>query len=71
MPKTTLERLTEVEASITAIETRGQSYSTGDGRSLSRGDLKALYEERRKLLSELQGETQGAARAQIIFGGAC
>lgn len=41
--KTYSEQLEEVQAAIAAIEGGAQSYSIGD-RSLSRGNLKALYE---------------------------
>ncbi len=67
MALTSTQRLDEIETAITTILTTGQSYTTGDGRSLSRADLSALYAERRKIEGELAEETAGARRARVRF----
>lgn len=69
--KTTAERLEEIEAAIVAVETRGQSYTTGDGRSFTRANINELYAERRRLKADLAQDTSGTSRAVIRFGGAC
>ena len=45
---TIAERLTNVQTAIAAIETTGQAAGV-DGESLSRGDLKTLYEQEARL----------------------
>ena len=47
--------LTEINTAINAIESGAQEYRIGS-RSLRRGDLKTLYEERRQLKAELAAE---------------
>lgn len=61
---TTAQRLAQVQAAIDKIETGGQAY-TADGRQMSRGDLRTLYDQERRLKAELARETRGGA---IGFG---
>jgi len=63
MAKTYADQLTQVEAAIEAIEQRGQSY-TISGRSLSRGDLKTLYAERKRLTTLAAREARGGVRVR-------
>lgn len=70
-PKTIAERLEEIDIAIEAVETRGQSYTTGDGRSYTRANVSELYAERRRLRADQAQEVEGGQRAGIEFGGAC
>ena len=54
MPQTIIEKLAAVQAAITAAE-NNQSY-TLNGRSVTRANLKTLYEERRQLQKEYNRE---------------
>ncbi len=58
---TVTERLENIQTLIQQVETGGQAYTKG-GRSLTRADLKALYEQEAALL-EVYGDTvRGPAR---------
>lgn len=48
--------LTDINSAITAIEGGAQEYRIGS-RSLKRGDLRTLYEERRRLKAEVAAES--------------
>lgn len=62
---TTTEKLAQVRAAIDKIETGGQAY-TSDGRTMSRGDLKTLYEQERRLVIQLARETNGGAVRYVV-----
>lgn len=62
---TTTERLTQVRAAIDKIETGGQAY-TAEGRTMSRGDLRTLYEQERRLVIQLRRETNGGAVSYVV-----
>ena len=61
--KTYNEQLEEVQAAIAAIEGGSQSYTIG-GRSLSRGNLKDLYEREKWLRTMANRETNGGVRVR-------
>lgn len=63
MPKTAQERLDEVQAAITEITTRGQSYAI-DGRRKDRGDLDALFAQERRLTLQVEREARGGVRVR-------
>ena len=46
MARTLAEQLDDVDAAIEAIETGAQSITAEDGRSVTRGNLPALYKRR-------------------------
>ena len=52
---TNQERLTQIEAAISAIELGAQEYRIGS-RSVRRADLKALYDERRRIQRDIEEE---------------
>lgn len=52
------EQLEQVQAAITAVLTKGQSY-TIDGRTFTRADLGALQEREQYLMPLAQRETRG------------
>lgn len=58
MPTTTKDMLDSVNAAIMAIAVGGQSYKIGS-RSLTRADLKQLYNIKNDLTAQLQSETSG------------
>ena len=58
---TVTQRLENIQTLIQEVETGGQAYTKG-GRSLTRADLKTLYEQEAALI-EVYGDTvQGTAR---------
>jgi len=63
--KTYSEQLEEVQAAISAIITGAQSY-TAEGRSLTRGDLKVLMDEEKRLRMMVKRETAGGI---AVYGG--
>lgn len=63
MALTNKQRLDQIESAITAIETKGQSYTIG-GRSLNRGNLAELYAERRRLERLVARDTRGGLRTR-------
>lgn len=66
---TTAEQLTSVQAAISKIESGAQSYGE-DGRTLTRADLKTLYERERELLTRqrLESGSGGRMMGGISFG---
>lgn len=63
--KTYSEQLEEVQDAISSIMTGAQSYST-EGRSLTRGDLKTLMQEEKRLRIMVKRETAGGIS---VYGG--
>ena len=63
---TLAEQLSSVQAAITAVETYGQYISATDGRTLTRADLKALYEREAALLLRTE-RASGQARRVAEF----
>lgn len=63
--KTTLEKIEEVQAAISAV-LKGQAYSQ-DGRSLTRADLAALRAYEKELLAEYKAE-QGTGGPAFNIG---
>lgn len=57
MAETLAAQLTRVQTAIAAIESGAQSITAEDGRSLTRGNLKALYEREKSLLRRIDHET--------------
>lgn len=60
---TTAEQLAEVQAAISAILTKGQSF-TINGRRLDRADLDALYKREGMLERKLAREARGGMRVR-------
>lgn len=52
---TNQERLTQIEAAISAIENGAQEYRIGN-RTVRRADLKTLYDERRRIINDINAE---------------
>ena len=63
--KTYAEQLEEVQAAISAIMTGAQSYSHGR-RSTTRGDLKTLLDEEKRLRIMVKRESAGGIS---VYGG--
>lgn len=59
---TLAEQLTNVQAAIEAIETGAQSIKAEDGRSLTRADLKTLYEREASLQRRIASESDKGRR---------
>lgn len=59
MPATTQEMLNSVNNAIIAIAVGGQSYKIGS-RSLTRADLKQLYNIKNDLTAQLAAENSGS-----------
>ncbi len=57
--ESTETQLERVQAAIAAIESGAQSYSIG-GRTLTKADLKTLYEREKDLKLSLADETYGS-----------
>lgn len=57
--ESTETQLERVQAAIAAIESGSQSYSIG-GRTLTKADLKTLYEREKDLKLSLSDETYGS-----------
>ena len=55
--KTTLEQLENVQATIQKVETYGQAHGN-DGRTLTRGNLQALYAREKELLAKYNAEQE-------------
>jgi len=66
MAKTYAQQLDDVQAAIDAIEQRNQSY-TINGRSMTHGDLKTLYAERKRLTTLVAREARGGG-VRIRYG---
>lgn len=62
---TAVEELAQLNAAITAIETGAQEYEIA-GRKLRRGDLEAMYRERRRLKTEVNRESRGGLRVRGV-----
>jgi len=58
---TITQRLENVQTLIQQIETSGQAYGKGN-RSLTRADLKVLYEQEARLMEMYSDTVQGRAR---------
>ena len=66
MAETLAAQLTRVQAAIAAIEDGAQSITAEDGRSLTRADLKTLYEREKGLLRRVDHEsTHGKTLAEF------
>lgn len=63
--KSTLEKLTQVQAAIDAIETGAQEYWIGD-RRLTRADLDDLYRREERLEVKLSRENRGGIRVRGV-----
>lgn len=61
--KTYSEQLEEVQTAITKIVTLGQSY-TIEGRTLTRADLRTLYDREKVLMPLAAREASGGARVR-------
>lgn len=57
-------QLESVQAAIAAIEGGAQSYSIA-GRSMSRGDLKTLYEREERLRALVERESSSNGRVRV------
>lgn len=66
MAKTYTDQLDEVQLAITAIEGGAQSYTGTSGRSVTRADLKTLYDREERLLLKVQRETSGGIRVRGV-----
>ena len=64
MARTTQQQLDAVDSAITAIESGAQSF-TVLGRLYQRGQLQALYDERRRLEQKLEREARGGSRIRL------
>lgn len=65
MAETYAAQLDRVQTAIKAIEERGQAYEI-DGRRLTRGDLKTLYDRERELRRLAARETRGGLRVTSV-----
>jgi len=65
MLKTYSQQLEEVQAAIAAIESGAQSYSVAN-RSLTRADLRTLYEREQKLRALAAREKIGGLFIQYV-----
>lgn len=61
MSDTLEDKLTRVQTAIAAIETGGQSVSY-EGRTVTKGDLKTLYERESYLEKKIERKTRGGIR---------
>ena len=61
--KTYQEQLETVQAAIEAIETLGQGTDV-NGRTLTRADLRTLYQREAELLRRVARETRGGIRVR-------
>jgi len=57
MAETLAAQLTRVQAAIAAIEEGAQMITAEDGRTVRRGDLKALYDREKNLLRRINFES--------------
>lgn len=64
--KTYAQQLEEVQTAIASIESGAQSYSIA-GRSLSRADLKTLY-DREKWLRTMAAREEAGGKISIQYG---
>lgn len=64
--KTYTQELEEVQAAIGAVLSGAQSYAA-NGRSLTRADLKTLYEREKFLRTMSARETENGGRAKIQY----
>ena len=64
--KTYAERLEEVQSAIAAIEGGAQQYMIGE-RQLTRGSLRALYEQERWLRSMAAREARGSTAIRVRY----
>ena len=58
MARTYTQQLDDVQAAILAIESGAQSYTIA-GRSMTRGNLDALYKREERLITKVARETTG------------
>lgn len=63
MSDTLEDKLTRVQTAIAAIETGGQSVSY-EGRTVTKGDLKTLYERESYLEKKIERKTRGGIRVR-------
>lgn len=63
--KTYLQQLEEVQAAIGAIEGGAQSYAV-NGRSLTRADLKTLYDREKFLRIQVDRDTNKGLKVQYV-----
>lgn len=61
------ELLALVRSAIAQIVATGQSYSAGDGRTLTRADLAELRRTERELQQRVSGATEGLASNYARF----
>lgn len=66
MAETLATQLTRVQATIAAIENRGQSY-TINGRTYTKADIRALYAREQRLLNLIEREEAGSGRTVAEF----
>lgn len=59
MARTLQEQLDDCDAAIAKIERLGQEHGSDGGRSLKRGDLGKLYEQRQRLQTLVAREARG------------
>lgn len=64
--KTYLQQLEPVQAAIEAIETRGQAVDVS-GRTLSRADLRTLYDRERYLRRMVAHQKRGGIRTLRVI----
>lgn len=65
MAETYAVQLDRVQTAIKAIEERGQAYEI-EGRRLTRGDLKTLYDRERELRRNVAREARGGVRVTSV-----
>jgi len=65
MAETYAAQLDRVQSAIKAIEERGQAYEI-EGRRMTRGDLKTLYDRERELRRQVAREERGGARVSTL-----
>lgn len=68
MARTYTQQLDDVQAAILAIESGAQSYSIS-GRSMTRGNLDALYKREERLIAKVAREANNASGGIRVRGG--
>lgn len=69
MARTLQQQIDDNDAAIAAIESGAQSYTTADGRTVTRASLQTLYDSKTRLEGRLASATPGKVRVKLRFGG--
>lgn len=71
MARTVQEKIDANDIAIAAIEGGAQSYTTADGRTVTKASLATLYDERDRLRTQLaMTRSNATGRARMTFKGA-